>query len=131
MANLITVPALKVTIPLKPDQIPSDLVPAEPLPTGNPVLTVQLAGTGIVVAVHLSGKNARKTMKLLAQHGPGNINLVVNGNLRPGPQAETWMVAEASFQTFIKPQPSDATPNTPGAASASGTGASNLTQPPK
>ena len=70
-------------------------------------------------------------MKLLAQHGPGNINLVVNGNLRPGPQAETWMVAEASFQTFIKPQPSDATPNTPGAASASGTGASNLTQPPK
>ena len=123
VGNIITVPTLKVVIPLRPTDLPPDLVPAEPAPVGAPILTVQLAGTNVIVPVHLSGKNARKTMKLLAQHGPTNVNLVVNGTLKPGPQAGTWMVAEASFQTFIKPQPSDATPDT-------GT-APGLTQPPK
>ena len=50
MANLITVPTLKVTVPLKPTDLPADLVPAEPAPTGNPVLTVQLQGTSVIVA---------------------------------------------------------------------------------
>ena len=71
MGNTVTVPTLKVTIPLRPDQIPPGLVPAEPAPVGNPILTVQLAGTNVIVPVHLSGKNARKTLKLLAQHGAG------------------------------------------------------------
>ena len=103
VGNTVTVPTLKIVIPLRPDQIPPGLVPAEPAPVGAPVLNVQLAGTGMTIPVHLSGKNARKTLKLLAQHGAANVNLVVNGTLKPGPQAGTWMVAEASFQTFIKP----------------------------
>ena len=70
--------------------------------------------------MQLGGKNARKTLKLLAQHGPDSVNLVVNGTLKPGPQAGTWVIAEASFQTFVKQPPE----------TASGT-ASNLTQPPK
>ena len=53
MANPITVPAIKVTIPLRPDQIPPGLVPAEPAPVGAPILTVQLAGTNVIVPVHL------------------------------------------------------------------------------
>ena len=128
MANPITVPAIKVTIPLRPEQIPPGLVPAEPAPVGAPILTVQLAGTNVIVPVHLSGKNARKTLKLLAQHGPDGVNLVVNGTLKPGPQAGTWMVAEASFQSFVKSQ---ATPGA-GTSAAEDTGtATNLTHPPK
>jgi hypothetical protein len=63
MGNPITVSTLKVTIPLRPDQIPADLVPAEPLPTGSPVLTVQFQGTSVVVPIQLGGKNARKTLR--------------------------------------------------------------------
>ena len=109
VGNNITVSAVKVTIPLKPADLPANLVPPEPAPTGNPVLNVQLAGTNVVVPVHLSSKNARKTLKLLAQHGADSINLVINGVLKPGVAHGTWMIAEASFQTFVKSSASDTT----------------------
>ena len=131
MANPVTVPAIKVTVPLKPTDLPADLVPAEPLPTGNPVLTVQLQGTGVIVPVHLSGKNARKTTKLIAQHGADSVNLVINGNLKPGPNG-TWLITEASFQTFIKTQAAPGSgPDKSGTSATEAATASNLTQPPK
>ena len=121
MGNPITVPTLKVTVPLKPTDLPADLVPPEPAPVGNPVLTVQLAGTGVILPIQLGGKNARKTLKLLAQHGPDGISLVINGSLKPGPNG-TWLITDASFQSFVK--------NTPAPESTPGT-ASHQSQPPK
>jgi hypothetical protein len=118
VGNSVTVPALKIVIPLKPADLPANLVPPEPAPVGNPVLAVQLQGTDVVVPVYLSGKNARKTLKTVAQHGAENVNLVINGVLKPGAQGG-WVVAEASFQVFVKSAPTEAAP------------ASNLTRPPQ
>ena len=109
---------LRITIPLKPSDLPATLVPAEPAPVGNPVLNVQLQGTDVVVPVYLSGKNARKTLKTVAQHGAENVNMVVNGVLKPGVQGG-WIVDSASFQVFVKSAPTEAAP------------ASNLTSPPQ
>ena len=118
MGNSVTVSTLKIVIPIKPQDIPATLVPPEPAPVGNPVLNVQLQGTDVVVPVYLSGKNARKTLKTVAQHGAENVNMVVNGVLKPGAQGG-WVVAEASFQVFVKSAPTEAAP------------ASNLISPPQ
>jgi hypothetical protein len=109
VGNCVTVQTLKITIPIKPSDLPATLVPAEPLPTGNPVLNVQLQGTDVVVPVFLSGKNARKTLKTVAQHGAENVNLVINGVLKPGALGG-WVVDSASFQVFVKSAPTEAAP---------------------
>ena len=75
----LTVPTIKVVIPVKPTDIPKDLVPPEPSPPGNPVLHIQLAGTDLTIPVHLA-----------------------NGVLKPGIKTGTFMIVEASLQTFTK-----------------------------
>ena len=40
----IRVPGLKVTVPLKPDMLPKDLVPPEPAPVGETIVELALEG---------------------------------------------------------------------------------------
>jgi hypothetical protein len=109
MPHTITTNTLKITIPLKANQIPKNLVPAEPAPTGNPTLNIQLQDTSTIIPCQLSGKNARKTLKALATQ-PEDTNLVLNGNLTPGIKQGTWQIINASFQVFLKPQPQETQP---------------------
>jgi hypothetical protein len=109
MQPTIAVSTLKITIPLRAHQVPKDLVPPEPAPTGNPILLIELQGCSTPIPAQLSGKNARKTLKALAGQ-PEDTPLVLNGNLAPGLKSGTWQITGASFQVFSKPTTTDPNP---------------------
>jgi hypothetical protein len=98
----LTVPTIKVVIPVKPTDIPKDLVPPEPSPPGNPVLHIQLAGTDLTIPVQLAGKSTRKALRVLATTDPSTVAVTLNGVLKPGIKTGTFMIVEASLQTFTK-----------------------------
>ncbi len=106
----IRVPALKVTVPLAADALPRDLVPPEG-PAGEPVLDLVLEGGGgaLTVRAKLNGKNYRKLLKQVAEHGAANVAIVLQGVLRPPPAPGGPFVLEgAGFQVNVKtPRPAD------------------------
>src|SRR3954454_10915517 len=78
----IGVPGLKVAVPLAPDALPRDLVPPDG-PAGEPTLELVLEGGSLTARAQLNGKNYRKLLKQVAEHGPGNVAVVLQGVLRP------------------------------------------------
>jgi hypothetical protein len=98
----ITVTAVKVAIPLRPHQIPRDLVPPEPAPAGTPVLRLQLEGTDTTVTAQLNGKSCRKLLKQIAEYGPDNTSIILQGNLKPGLMPGSFTLEGAGFQAFNK-----------------------------
>ncbi len=102
----IHVPALKVTVPLAADALPLDLVPADG-PPGEPVLDLVLEGGALTVRAKLNGKNYRKLLKQVAEHGPGNVAVALQGVLRPPAESGGPFVLEgAGFQAVVKaPRP--------------------------
>ena len=102
----IHVPGLKVTVPLAADALPRDLVPMEG-PAGEPTLELVLDGSPLTARARLNGKNYRKLLKQVAEHGVGNVVVVLQGVLRP-PAAPggPFMLEGAGFQVNIKtPRP--------------------------
>jgi hypothetical protein len=81
----IPVRGLKVTTLLSPASLPVDLVPPEPQPAGNPVVELRLEGSPLVVRAVLNGKSARRALKVIAEHGPDNVNVMLQGNLKAPP----------------------------------------------
>ena len=78
----------KVTIKLKGVKVntllpPADLVPPEPQPAGSPVIELEIEGTPLVLRAVLNGKSVRRALKTIAEHGPDNVNVLLQGNLRP------------------------------------------------
>ena len=104
----IHVPGLKVTVPLAADALPRDLVPMEG-PAGEPTLELVLAGTPLTARARLNGKNYRKLLKQVAEHGAGNVVVVLQGVLRPPAAPGGPFVLEgAGFQVNIKtPRPTE------------------------
>src|SRR3954447_16851028 len=82
MTATIHVPALKVTVPLAAAALPGDLVPMDG-PAGEPVLDVVLEGGSLTVRARINGKNYRKLLKQVAEHGPENVAVALQGVLRP------------------------------------------------
>ena len=80
----IRVPGLKVAVPLPADAIPQDLVPMEG-PAGEPVIELVLEGGSLTALAKLNGKNYRKMLKNIAEHGAGNVAVVLQGVLRRRP----------------------------------------------
>src|SRR4051794_41782586 len=68
----LRVGGLKVTVPLAADALPRDLVPADG-PAGDPVLDLVLEGGALTVRAKLNGKNYRKLLKQVADHGAGDV----------------------------------------------------------
>ena len=104
----IHVPGLKVTLPLAADALPRDLVPMEG-PAGDPTLELVLDGTPLTAQARLNGKNYRKMLKQIAEHGAGNVVVVLQGVLRP-PAAPggPFVLDGAGFQVNIKtPRPAE------------------------
>ena len=79
----IPVKGLKINTLLPPASLPADLVPPEPQPAGNPVIELQLEGSPLVVRASLNGKSVRRALKVIAEHGPENVNVVLQGTLKP------------------------------------------------
>src|SRR3954466_13875404 len=65
---IIRIRTLKLTIPLDAAALPGDLVPPEG-PAGDPVLDLVLEESTLTVRARLNGKNYRKLMKQVAEHG--------------------------------------------------------------
>jgi hypothetical protein len=104
----IHVPGLKVTVPLAADALPRDLVPTEG-PAGEPTLELVLDGGPLTARARLNGKNYRKMLKQIAEHGAGNVVVVLQGVLRP-PAAPVgpFVLEGAGFQVNIKtPRPAE------------------------
>ncbi len=79
----IKLKGVKVNTLLPPAALPADLVPPEPQPAGNPVIELEIEGTPLVMRVVLNGKSVRRALKTIAEHGPDNVNVLLQGNLRP------------------------------------------------
>ena len=79
----IPVKGLKINALLPPAALPADLVPPEPQPAGNPVINLALEGSSLVVRASLNGKSVRRALKVIVEHGPDNVNVVLQGNLKP------------------------------------------------
>ena len=104
----IHVPGLKVTVPLAADALPRDLVPMEG-PAGEPTLELVLDGGPLTARARLNGKNYRKMLKQIAEHGAANVVVVLQGILRPPAAPGGPFVLEgAGFQVNIKtPRPAE------------------------
>jgi hypothetical protein len=104
----IHVPGLKVTVPLAADALPRDLVPMDG-PAGEPTLELVLDGSPLTAQARLNGKNYRKLLKQVAEHGGGNVVVVLQGMLRPPAAPGGPLVLEgAGFQVNIKtPRPAE------------------------
>jgi hypothetical protein len=104
----IHVPGLKVTVPLAADALPRDLVPMDG-PAGEPTLELVLDGSPLTARARLNGKNYRKLLKQVAEHGAGNVVVVLQGVLRPPAAPGGPFVLEgAGFQVNIKtPRPAE------------------------
>jgi hypothetical protein len=72
------VPALKVTIPLAAAALPPDHVPMDG-PPGEPTLDLVLEGGSLTVRAKLNGRNYRKLLKQLAEHGPDHMAVALQG----------------------------------------------------
>src|SRR3954453_20144538 len=78
----IQVSALKVTVPLAADTLPRDLVPTDG-PAGEPTIDLVLEGSSLAARAKLNGKNYRKMLKQIDEHGAANVAVVLQGLLRP------------------------------------------------
>jgi hypothetical protein len=107
----IRVPGLKVTVPLAAAALPPDLVPMEG-PAGEPILDLVLEGGELTVRAKLNGKNYRKMLKQVLDHGADNMAVAIQGVLRPPASPGGPFVLEgAGFQAVVKtPRPADPPP---------------------
>ena len=98
----IRVPGLKVTVPLVADALPRDLVPMDG-PAGEPVLDLVLEGGSLTVRAKLNGKNYRKLLKQVAEHGADHVAVALQGVLRPPATPGGPFVLEgAGFQAVVQ-----------------------------
>jgi hypothetical protein len=79
----IKLKGVKINTLLPPAALTADLVPPEPQPAGNPVVEIEIDGTPLVMRAVLNGKSVRRAIKTIAEHGPDNVNVLLQGNLRP------------------------------------------------
>jgi len=98
----IQVPGIKVAVPLKPDAIPRNLVPMEG-PAGEPILELVLDGSALTIVARLNGKNYRKMLKNIAEHGEDNVAVVLQGVMRD--QGGKLYLEGAGFQVNVKSPP--------------------------
>jgi hypothetical protein len=106
----ITVPGLKVAVPLKADALPRGLVPPDG-PAGEPVIELRIAGAPTTIVARINGKNYRKMLKTVAEHGADNVVIVLQGNLRPGSKPDTLTLESAGFQVNVKAPAAGAQPS--------------------
>jgi hypothetical protein len=104
----IPVRGIKVAVPLPADAIPPDIVPPEGQPAGEPVIEVALEDGSVKAIAKLNGKALRRALKTVAEHGAGNVALILQGTLRPGcVEGSSLVLSEAGLQVTIKQPKAD------------------------
>jgi hypothetical protein len=104
----VAVKGLKITTLLSPSAIPPDIVPPEPAPAGNPVLELTIEGTSLTVHAQFNGKSVRRGLKTIAEHGPDNVTVMVQGNLVAGSLSGSLALDCAGFTVTPKASAKDA-----------------------
>ena len=104
----IRVPGLKIAVPLAADALPRDLVPMEG-PAGEPTIELVLEGGALTAEAKINGKNYRKLLKQIAEHGAGNVVVILQGALRPpAAPGRPFVLESAGFQVNVKtPRPAE------------------------
>ena len=98
----IKLKGVKVNTLLPPAALPADLVPPEPQPAGNPVVELEIEGTPLVLRASLNGKSVRRALKTIAEHGPDNVNVLLQGNLRPAAAGDPYELDAAGLTVTPK-----------------------------
>ena len=104
MAKMATikVSGLKVTVPFAASALPTDLVPMDG-PAGEPILDLALEGGSLTVRAKINGKNYRKLLKQIAEHGADNMAVALQGVLRPpAAPGDPFVLEGAGFQAVVK-----------------------------
>ena len=76
-------------------------------PAGEPVIELVLAGSNLTAIARCNGKNYRKMLKTIAEHGADGVAVVLQGTLRPPvAQGGAFVLEGAGFQVNLKtPRP--------------------------
>ncbi len=106
----ISLKGVKVNTLLPPAALPADLVPPEPQPAGNPVVELEVEGSPLVMRAVLNGKSVRRALKTIAEHGPGNVNVLLQGNLKPATEPGGPYELDAAGLTVTPKTPKPETP---------------------
>ena len=106
MKATITVPSLKVAVPLPANTLPRNLVPVEG-PAGEPIIELVLEGGSFVASAKVNGKNYRKMLKTIDENGPDSVAIALQGILRPpATKGGPFVLDSAGFQCNVKtPRP--------------------------
>jgi hypothetical protein len=91
----IKVKGVKVNTLLPPASLVG-LVPPEPNPAGSPVIELEIEGSPLVLKAVLNGKSVRRATKTIAEHGPDNVTVVLQGNLRAPATADAPYEVDAA-----------------------------------
>ena len=113
----VRVKGVKINTLLPPASLVG-LVPPEPQPAGNPVIDIEIEGSAIVLRATLNGKSVRRACKVIAEHGPDNVNAVLQGNLKPPTAPGHPFVLDAAGLTVTPKTPKLDTQPQIGGASA-------------
>ena len=96
-------PGWKVAVPLAADALPRDLVPMEGL-AGEPTIDLVLDGGSLTARAKINGKNYRKMLKQVAEHGADNMAVALQGVLRPPPApGDPFVLEGAGFSRTALP----------------------------
>jgi hypothetical protein len=110
----VRVKGLKVNTLLAPTVL-IGLVPPEPEPAGSPIIDIEIEGSPLVIRATLNGKSVRRALKVVAEHGPDNVNAVLQGNLKPGASPGGPYILDTAGLTVTpkvaKPEAGGAAPN--------------------
>lgn len=79
----VTLKGVKINTLLPPAVLSADLVPPEPQPAGSPEVDIEIEGSPLVLRAVLNGKSIRRALKTIAELGSDNVNVLLQGNLKP------------------------------------------------
>jgi hypothetical protein len=70
---------------------------------GEPAIELVLEGGSLTVLARLNGKNYRKMLKTITEHGADHVCVILQGMLRPPTtQGGAFVLEGAGFQVNIK-----------------------------
>jgi hypothetical protein len=82
----------------------ANLVPPEPAAPGFPALEVAIEG-GPVIWCQLNGKSLRRALKQVAELGPDTVNVMLQGNLKPGGEGGMLVLDSAGITVMPRTPP--------------------------
>jgi hypothetical protein len=106
----VTVRGLKVAQLIPPDALPADLVRPEPAYAGDPVIDIALDGSSLVARAKLNGKSVRRALKAIGEQGVENVNLLLQGVLKPPAAPGGPFVLECPGLSVLPKKPKEPPP---------------------